>query len=119
MSDVLSLHAPATPATFHLLNARRLALLPAHALVINTARGNLINEAALVAALATGRLAGAGLDVFEEEPSIHPGLLTLPNVVLAPHLGSATVDTRVAMAALCTHAILEVLSGRVPSNALR
>lgn len=116
LCDVLSLHAPATASTHHLLNERRLALLPAHALLINTARGTLIDEGALVAALAGGHLAGAGLDVYEREPIIHPGLLTLPNVVLAPHLGSATVDTRRAMAALCSSAIITTLAGGSAPN---
>jgi glyoxylate reductase len=118
VSDVLTLHAPLTPATRHLLDARRLALLPAHALLINAARGPLVDEGALVAALRAGRLAGAGLDVYEEEPRVHPGLLDLPNVVLAPHLGSATVTTRRAMADLCSAGILTALAGGQPANAL-
>ena len=117
-SDIVSLHAPATPETHHLLDARRLALLPPHAIVVNTARGNLIDEAALAAALRAGRLGGAGLDVFEFEPRIHPELLTLPNVVMAPHLGSATVDTRAAMALLCSQGIASALAGEVPANTL-
>lgn len=118
VSDVLTLHAPLTPATRHLLDARRLALMPAHALLINAARGPLVDEGALVAALRQGRLAGAGLDVYEEEPRVHPGLLELPNVVLAPHLGSATDTTRRAMADLCSSGILAALAGRRPENAL-
>jgi glyoxylate reductase len=118
VSDVLTLHAPLTPATRHLIDARRLALLPKHALLINAARGPLVDEGALVAALREGRLAGAGLDVYEEEPRVHPGLLELPNVVLAPHLGSATDDTRRAMAELCTSGILSALAGGRPANAL-
>ena len=117
-SDVVTLHLPLTPATRHLLDARRLALLPTHALLINAARGPLVDEAALVAALREGRLAGAGLDVYEEEPRVHPGLLALPNVVLAPHLGSATGDTRRAMAELCSAGILTALAGERPPNAL-
>jgi glyoxylate reductase len=117
-SDAITLHAPATAETHHLLDARRLGLLPAHAIVINTARGTLIDEAALVAALANGRLGGAGLDVFEFEPALHPGLRDLPQVVLAPHLGSATVDTRAAMAELCTRAIIDTLAGGDPPNLL-
>jgi len=117
-SDVLTLHAPLTPATRHLLDGRRLALMPAHALLINAARGPLVDEAALVAALRAGRLAGAGLDVYEEEPRVHPGLLDLPNVVLAPHLGSATDTTRRAMADLCSSGILAALAGGRPENAL-
>ncbi|MBW6456181.1 MAG: hypothetical protein K0A98_09875 [Trueperaceae bacterium] len=117
-SDVVTLHLPLTPATRHLLDARRLALLPAHALLINAARGPLLDEGALVAALREGRLAGAGLDVYEEEPRVHPGLLELPNVVLAPHLGSATDTTRRAMAELCSAGILTALAGDRPPNAL-
>lgn len=117
-SDVLTLHAPLTPDTRHLLDARRLRLLPRGALLVNTARGPLVDEAALVDALRDGHLAGAGLDVYEEEPRVHPGLLALPHVVLAPHLGSATVDTRRAMARLCTDAIVAVLRGERPANAL-
>jgi len=117
-SDVVTLHAPLTPETHHLLDARRLALLPPHALLVNAARGPLVDEAALVAALRAGRLAGAGLDVYEEEPRVHPGLLELPNVVLAPHLGSATVATRRAMADLCSSGILAALAGERPANAL-
>jgi len=117
-SDVLTLHAPLTPETHHLLDARRLRLLPRGALLVNTARGPLVDEAALVAVLRDGHLAGAGLDVYEEEPRLQPGLLELPNVVLAPHLGSATVDTRRAMARLCTDAIVAVLRGERPPNAV-
>jgi glyoxylate reductase len=118
VSDVLTLHAPLTPATRHLIDARRLALLPPHGLLINAARGPLVDEGALVAALRDGRVAGAGLDVYEEEPRVHPGLLELPNVVLAPHLGSATVDTRRAMAELCSSGIVAALAGERPANAL-
>ena len=117
-SDVVTLHLPLTPATRHLLDERRLALLPAHALLVNAARGPLVDEGALVAALREGRLAGAGLDVYEEEPRVHPGLLELPNVVLAPHLGSATDTTRRAMAELCSAGILTALAGGHPANAL-
>jgi lactate dehydrogenase-like 2-hydroxyacid dehydrogenase len=95
--DIVSVHAPHTPATYHLLSARRLKLLQPHALVINTARGEIIDEAALAKMLREGGLAGAGLDVFEFEPRIDPKLLGLPNVVLLPHLGSNTIEARVAM----------------------
>jgi len=96
-ADFVSLHCPATPETRHLMNAERLARLKPGAFLINTARGDVVDEAALVAALRSGRLAGAGLDVFEREPQVSPELLAMENVVLLPHLGSATQETRVAM----------------------
>ena len=96
-ADFVSLHCPTTPETRHLMNAERLALLKPGAYLINTARGDVVDEAALVAALRGGRLAGAGLDVFEREPQVSSELLALENVVLLPHLGSATRETRVAM----------------------
>ncbi|ODT86153.1 D-glycerate dehydrogenase [Phenylobacterium sp. SCN 70-31] len=95
--DIVSVHAPATPASFHLLSGRRLKLLQPHAIVINTARGSLIDEESLTELLAQGKIAGAGLDVFEQEPRINPKLLKLPNAVLLPHMGSATVEARVDM----------------------
>jgi glyoxylate reductase len=95
--DVISINCPHTPATFHLLSARRLKLLQPHAIVVNTARGEVIDEAALANMLARGEIAGAGLDVYENEPAINPKLLKLPNVVLLPHMGSATVESRVDM----------------------
>lgn len=96
-SDFVSLHCPSTPATRHLLNAQRLAAMRPEAFLVNTARGEVVDEAALAAALSAGQLAGAALDVFEQEPLVHPALLGLENVVLLPHLGSATVATREAM----------------------
>jgi lactate dehydrogenase-like 2-hydroxyacid dehydrogenase len=96
-ADFVSLHCPATPETRHLMNPERLARLKPGAFLINTARGDVVDEAALVAALRSGRLAGAGLDVFEREPQVSPELLVMENVVLLPHLGSATQETRVAM----------------------
>lgn len=95
--DILSINCPLTPATHHLLNAARLRLLARHAYVVNTARGEIIDETALADALAAGAIAGAGLDVFEHEPTIEPRLRTLPNVVLLPHMGSATFEGRRAM----------------------
>ena len=95
--DILSLNCPLTPATHHLIDARRLRLLPPHAYIVNTARGPLIDEAALADALEAGTIAGAGLDVFEAEPRIEPRLTRLPNVVLLPHMGSATFEGRRAM----------------------
>jgi glyoxylate reductase len=95
--DIVSIHCPHTPATYHLMSARRLKLLPAHAIVINTARGEVIDENALTRMLAKKELAGAGLDVFENEPAINPKLLALENVVLLPHMGSATIEGRIDM----------------------
>lgn len=95
--DIVSVHSPHTPATYHLLSARRLKLLQPHAIVINTARGEIIDEDALAELLKAGKIAGAGLDVFEFEPTVNPKLLNLPNAVLLPHLGSATVEARVDM----------------------
>ena len=95
--DFISINCPHTKETHHLLNAERLALLKPHAFVVNTARGEIIDEAALARMLADGKIAGAGLDVYEREPEIEPALLELDNVVLAPHLGSATHEGRVAM----------------------
>jgi lactate dehydrogenase-like 2-hydroxyacid dehydrogenase len=96
-SDFVSLHCPATPETRHLMNRERLALMRRSAFLINTARGDIVDEAALVDALADGTIAGAGLDVYEHEPEIKPELLSMENVVLLPHLGSATHETRIAM----------------------
>lgn len=95
-ADILSLHCPATPETHHILSAERIASMKRDAYVINTARGELIDEAALIAALEEGRLGGAGLDVFTHEPAVDPRLLALPNVVAIPHLGSATIEGREA-----------------------
>ena len=95
--DLISINCPQTPETFHLLSAERLDLLQPHAVIVNTARGGIIDEAALAERLADGRIAGAGLDVYEREPAIHARLLQLDNVTLSPHLGSATAEGRIAM----------------------
>lgn len=113
-SDFLTLHVPLTPETHHLISARELAMLKPTAFLINSARGKVVDEAALVQALQSRQIAGAGLDVFENEPHLHPGLDTLPNVVLAPHVGSATSETRLAMAMLATDNLLAALEGRRP-----
>jgi len=113
-SDVISIHAPATPETKHLFNRRTLPRMKRSALLVNTARGSLIDEEALVWALNEHLLAGAALDVFEKEPSVHAGLLPLENVVLVPHLGSATRETRTAMADLAVRNVIAVLSGNPP-----
>ncbi|NVK33581.1 MAG: D-glycerate dehydrogenase [Rhodobacteraceae bacterium] len=95
--DVISIHCPHTPGTFHLLSARRLKLLKKGAYVVNTARGEVINEQALVALLEEGHLAGAALDVFENEPAVNPKLMAMENVLVVPHLGSATIEGRIEM----------------------
>ena len=95
--DFLSVNCPYTPETKHLINAEKLALMKPEAYLVNTSRGQVVDEAALAAALAAGRLGGAGLDVFEKEPQAHPDLLALDNVILSPHLGSSTLETRIAM----------------------
>jgi len=94
--DIVSINAPHTPQTEHLIDARRLALLQPHVYLINTARGDIVHEAALIDALESGALAGAGLDVYEHAPAVDPRLLALPNVVLLPHMGSATIEARAA-----------------------
>jgi glyoxylate reductase len=115
-SDVLSLHTPLTPETRHLIGARELALMKPTATLVNTARGAVVDEAALVAALRDGQIAGAGLDVFEREPDVHPGLLDLENVVLLPHIGSATVETRAAMAELAARNAVAIARGETPET---
>lgn len=114
ISDVVSLHCPYGPATHHLIGAEQLASMKSSAYLVNTARGPIVDEAALASALREGQIAGAGLDVFENEPTVHPGLLELENVVLVPHLGSATVETRTAMAMLAADNALAVLSNERP-----
>jgi glyoxylate reductase len=113
-SDILSLHAPASAETHHLLNATSLRRMKRGAYLINTARGTLLDEAALVEVLRDGHLAGAGLDVYEHEPAVHPGLLELPSAVLLPHIGSATPATRTAMATLAARNVAAVLTGGEP-----
>jgi glyoxylate reductase len=113
-SDVISIHTPATAETRHLIDRRTLARMKRSALLVNTARGSIVDEDALIWALKERLIAGAALDVFEKEPSVHPDLMTLENVVLSPHLGSATRETRTAMADLAVRNVLEVLAGRPP-----
>ena len=117
-SDFISLHVPATPATHHLLGARELALMKPGAILINTARGSLVDERALVRALQSGRLAGAGLDVFEHEPEVESELLALENVVLLPHIGSASQRTRGQMAAMAASNLVAHARGERPPNIL-
>jgi len=113
-SQVLSLHCPSNRETRHLLDSRRLRLLPRGAIVVNTSRGEVVDEAALVEALENGHVGGAGLDVYEREPDVHPGLRSRSDVVLLPHLGSATVEARAAMADLAVDNVLQVLAGKTP-----
>ena len=113
-SDVVSLHVPLTPATRHLVDRRVILRMKRRAYLVNTSRGPVVDEAALAWALREGLIAGAALDVYEQEPRVHPDLLDLENVVLAPHLGSATVETRTAMADLAARNVLAVLSGSPP-----
>jgi glyoxylate reductase len=113
-SSVVSLHAPLTERTRHLLDERRLRLMPEGAFLVNTARGPLVDEQGLVRVLADGHLGGAGLDVYEHEPDVHPALVERADVVLAPHIGSATVETRAAMAELAARNVLAVLDGCEP-----
>jgi len=113
-SDVVSVNCPYNADTHHLIDAVALARMKSSAFLVNTARGPIVNEAALADALRSGLIAGAALDVFENEPQVHPGLLDLDNAVLVPHLGSATVETRGAMAELAARNVVEVLAGRPP-----
>lgn len=115
-SDVVSIHVPLTPATRGRFGASELARMKPGAVLVNTARGPVVDEAALAAALVSGHLGGAGLDVFEKEPEVHPALLPLPNVVLLPHLGSATRETRLAMARTACEEAARVLRGEAPKN---
>ncbi len=118
-ADVVSLHVPLTPETRHLIDAGALRVMPPSAVLVNTARGPVVDERALVDALRAGEIAGAALDVFEHEPDVEEGLLELENVVLTPHLGSATRETRVAMGMLCVEALRAVLlERRRPANAV-
>jgi len=115
-SDVVSLHCPLTPETRHLIDQAALTQMKPTAILINTARGPVVDEAALVAALESGGIAGAGLDVFEEEPAIHPGLLSSDRVVLLPHIGSATWNTRRVMAEMCADNLIAGLQGHPLPN---
>jgi glyoxylate reductase len=113
-SDVVTVHAPLMDETRHLIDSETLGLMKESAYLVNSARGPIIDEAALVDALKAGKIAGAGLDVFENEPDVHPGLLELDNVVILPHLGSATIETRTAMGVLAAKNAIAVLQGEKP-----
>jgi glyoxylate reductase len=115
-ADVVTIHIPLTPATHHLIGTRELTWMRSTAFLINTARGPIVDEAALVDAIKTGIIAGAGLDVYELEPAIHPALAQLKQVVLLPHLGSATLHARVQMGLVCLENIEAVLEGRPAPN---
>jgi glyoxylate reductase len=115
-SDFVSLHTPLTAETRHIIGPPELALMKSSAFLINTARGPVVDEQALLKALQQGRIAGAGLDVYENEPALTPGLDRLDNVVVLPHVGSATVETRQRMAELATENLLAGLAGRLPPN---
>ena len=114
--DIVSLNCPHTPATYHLLSARRLKLLQPHAIIVNTARGEVIDEASMANMLQAGELGGAGLDVFEHEPTINPRLLKLPSVVLLPHMSSATVEARIEMGEKVMINIRTFLDGHKPPD---
>ena len=115
-ADVVSLHLPLSEGTRHLLDATRLALMKPEALLINTSRGPVIDEAALAHALHNGQLAGAALDVFENEPSVHPDLLDCANALLTPHIASASLATRERMAGMAVDNLIAVLEGREPAH---
>jgi glyoxylate reductase len=117
-SDFISVHVPLTPETQHLLSTPQFGQMKRTAILINTSRGPVIDEAALVEALTAKKIAGAGLDVYEREPAIHPGLIPLPNVVLAPHIASATVRTRSEMSAMAARNMATAVRGGRPPNLL-
>lgn len=118
-ADVVSLHCPYTPETHHLIGAAQFAAMRETAYLVNTTRGPIVDEAALVDALRDGQIAGAGLDIYEREPLVHPGLLELENVALLPHLGSATIETRTAMATLAAENALAVLRSEHPPTPIQ
>jgi glyoxylate reductase len=115
-SDFVTLHVPYRESTHHLIGIDELSVMKRGAFLINTSRGPIVHEAALVAALEEGMLSGAGLDVFEEEPKVHEGLLARDNVVLLPHIGSATIATRTRMCTLAAENCAAVLKGERPKN---
>ena len=118
-SDIVSLHVPLTESTRHLIGAAELAVMKPTAVLVNTARGPVIDEIALADALEAGRLYAAGLDVFDGEPTVNPRLLAAPRITLLPHIGSATIGTRTRMARLACQGVADVLDGRTPNNAVK
>ena len=114
--DIISINCPSTPETYHLLSRKRLSILQPHAYIINTSRGKVVNEEALAAMLSEGKIAGAGLDVFEREPSVSKVLLGAPNTVLLPHMGSATVEARIEMGEKVIVNIQTLLNGHRPPD---
>ncbi len=115
-ADFISLHVPLLPQTRHLMGAAQFARMKKTAVLVNTSRGPVVDEAALAEALSTGQIAAAGLDVFEREPEVHPGLLKLPNAVLSPHIASASIATRARMCVLAAENVVAAVSGRRPPN---
>jgi glyoxylate reductase len=118
MSDFVSVHTPYMPSTHHLISERELELMKPTAILINTARGPIVDEKALVKALQAGTIAGAGLDVFENEPAVEPELLAMENVVLLPHIASASLQTRTLMATMASDNIVAHAQGKRPPNIL-
>lgn len=118
-ADTVSLHVPLTPDTRHLIGVEELEAMKPTAVLVNTARGAVVDEVALARGLEAGQIFAAGLDVYSEEPTVHPALLAAPRTVLLPHIGSATVETRAAMARLASRAICDVLAGRTPDHVVR
>jgi glyoxylate reductase len=116
VADIVTLHVPLTPDTTRLIDARRLSLMKPTAVLVNTARGPVVDEAALARALEEGALFGAGIDVYEREPEVHPRLLAAPHAVLLPHIGSASEATRRRMAELACEGVVAVLAGERPPN---
>lgn len=117
-SDFISIHVPSTPETTGLINSETLSLMKPSAFIINTARGEIIREGDLVKALEERKIAGAGLDVFEHEPKIHPGLLKMDNVVILPHIGSASMETRTKMGLIAAENLISFFKGQLPPNCL-
>jgi glyoxylate reductase len=117
-ADFLSVHVPLSPETRHLISAPQLARMKRTAFLINTSRGPVVDEAALVAALEAHQIAGAALDVYENEPQVHPGLVGRKDVILTPHVASASVETRTKMALIAVENVVAVFAGRRPPNAI-